>query len=338
MAGYFITLSYVAISKKYTFLVILLTCALFSIQVHFKIQHSLHNFYEHQEFLNTPCIVKAVILQKQMSQLDKNQTSLLIQTFNIYNQKCGNLKKIKKILLLMPAKRAQKFFEGQTLTIFNTILEQPKPDSDYQTYMIKEDIWATAYLTSQNVYINNWSQRSWFVQCSTIFSALLHAKTVNLFNPLFLGKREKSIDNLNIQHQSLYWGIAHHMARSGIHLVTLFGLFMTLFHYARIRHVYRYVICTVLMLVYFEISIPSISFLRALCMIILQMLSKIHKFQYSSVHALTLTTLFLVSYNPWYILFLDFQLSFGMTAVIIWLFHAKWTKTVAFVPKTLIPS
>ena len=238
----------------------------------------------------------------------------------------------------MTAKRAEKFCEGQTLTIFKAILQQPETDCDYHTYLLKEGIWATTFITSQKILISNYHNRSWFAQCSSKFCALLQKSTINLFNPLFLGKREKSIDSISIQHQSLYWGIAHHMARSGIHLVTLFGLFMALFHYARIKHFYRYIIGAALMLVYFEISISSISFLRALCMIMLQIISKIHKFQYSSVHALTLTTLFMVAYNPWYILFLDFQLSFGITAVIIWLFQAKWAKTVAFPSKTLIPS
>jgi ComEC/Rec2-related protein len=336
--SYVIIASFLVFKKKHTHLLVLLICALFSAQVYFKIQNTLQTFHEHQEFLHTPCIVKATILQKQTAQLDKDQTTLLMQTSSIFNQTAGTLKTPKKITLLMNAKRAQKFFEGQTLTIFKAILEQPKPGLDYQTYMIKEGIWATAYITTQNISITNWSNRSWFFECSTIFSTLLHASTISLFNPLFLGKREKSIDSINIQHQSLYWGIAHHMARSGIHLVTLFGLFMALFHYARIKHLYRYLICAVLMIGYFEISVPSISFLRALCMIMIQIIGKINKFQYSSVHALTLTTLFMVAYNPWYVLFLDFQLSFGITAVIIWLFQAKWSKTIAFIPKTLIPS
>ena len=324
--------------KKYLHLAILFLCLLFSIQVYVKIQNTQQAFHAHQEFLGTPCIIKATILQKQTNLLDKDQTTFLLQTSSIHHQAAGTVCEPKKIVCMMTAKRAEKFCEGQTLTIFKAILQQPETDCDYHTYLLKEGIWATTFITSQKILISNYHNRSWFAQCSSKFCALLQKSTINLFNPLFLGKREKSIDSISIQHQSLYWGIAHHMARSGIHLVTLFGLFMALFHYARIKHFYRYIIGAALMLVYFEISISSISFLRALCMIMLQIISKIHKFQYSSVHALTLTTLFMVAYNPWYILFLDFQLSFGITAVIIWLFQAKWAKTVAFPSKTLIPS
>lgn len=338
VACYFATSCIFTCTKKYSSLIILFICALFLVQVYFKIQQHLKAFNAHQEFLHTPCIVKATIIQKQNSQLDKDQTTLLINTSNIFNKPLGSIKDPKKILVLISTKRAKKFTEGQTLTIFKAMLDQPKPDCDYQKYMIKEGIWATIYITHENIFINNCCNATWFAKCSATFSKLLNSSTIQLFNPLFLGKREKSIESVNMQHQSLYWGIAHHMARSGIHLVTLCGLFMALFHYARIRHFYRYLICAVLMLGYFQISTPSISFLRALCMIMIQLFGKMNNFQYSSVHALTLTTLFMVVYNPYYILFLDFQLSFGITAVIIWLFQAKWAKTVAFTPKTLIPS
>lgn len=338
IAFYVISASLCLVFKKYLHLTILFLCLLFSAQIYFKIQKTKKTFQAHQEFLNVACIIKATILQKQTNLLDKDQTTLILQTSNIYNEGAGTVHEPKKIVCIIAARRALKFCEGQTLTIYKAILQQPHPESDYQTYLIKEGIWATTFITSQKIVINNYSNKSLFAKSSAEFCALLHAKTINLFNPLFLGKREKSIDSVTIQHQSLYWGIAHHMARSGIHLVTLFGLFMALFHYMRIQHFYRYIIGAALMLIYFEISISSISFLRALCMIMLQIISKIHKFQYSSVHALTLTTLLMIAHNPWYILFLDFQLSFGITAVIIWLFQVKWAKTVAFQPKTLIPS
>lgn len=326
------------ITRKYTHLFVLTLCSLFSLQVYLKIENTKQAFHQHQEFLQVPCIIKATILQKQTNQLDKDQTTLLLQTMSIYHETSGTLRDSKTIACLMPAKRAQKFHEGQTITIFKAILQQPQTDCDYQTYMIKEGIWATTFITSQNIALSNFKNKSWFAQANFKFRTLLKTATINLFNPLFLGKREKSIESITIQHQSLYWGIAHHMARSGIHLVTLFGLFMAFFHYARIKHFYRYIFGAALMFMYFEISIASISFLRALCMITLQIISKIHKFQYSSIHALTLTTLCMITYNPWYILFLDFQLSFGITAVIIWLFQTKWAKTVAFQPKILIPS
>ena len=326
------------IRKKYSYVAVGILCSLFSLQIYFKIDYSKKTSYSDQEFLQKPCIVQATILQKQTNLLEKDQATLILQTTKIYHEFSGSLLAPKKIMCTMPAKRAERLHEGQSITIFKAMLSQPTSDNEYQQYMLKEQIWATMFLQSQKVLITNKSSISWFAKCNAQLCNALQTTTQHLFNPLFLGKREKSFESIFIQHQSLYWGIAHHMARSGIHLITLFGLFMGFFHYARIKHFYRYIIGATLMFMYFEISIASISFLRALSMIMLQIISKMHNFQYSSIHALTLTTLFMVSFNPWYVLFLDFQLSFGITAVIIWLFHAKWSKTVAFQSQTLIPS
>lgn len=324
-------------NKNKVIIIPLLACALFSLQVFFKIESINHAYGDHQNFLNKPVTLRATILQKQTAQLNKEQTTLLIQTSHIYFAPNNRLHTPKKILLLLPAKRGQRLYEGQTITIFNIKLQQPEPKSEYEAYLIKEGVWATAYATSESIRIANATNRSWYHICSTLFASYLQDATINLFNPLFLGKREKTIQTVTTQHQSLYWGIAHHMARSGIHLVTLFGLCMTLLHYARVRYFYRYLICGLLAFGYFEISVCAVSFLRAFWMILFQIISKMNGFQYSSVHALTLTTLLMVGHNPWYILFLDFQLSFGITAVIIWIFQAKWAQTIAFHRKTLVP-
>ncbi len=330
--------SFFLITKKHTELLIVGACIIFSGQIFFKINQLEKNYNSYTNFLHIPTIINAKILQKQNAELDKNQTTLLLQTDSIYHKQEGTLKHPLKILLVMPTKRSLKLFEGQTITIFQAQLEQPKQDSDYKTYLIKEGIWATGFITNQHIKVKKYNHHSWFAKNSAIFLSLLEKSTVNLFNPLFLGKREKTLDSIEIQHHSVYWGIAHHMARSGIHLATLFAMFMLLFHYVRINFFYRYMICAILIFGYAQISISSISFLRALCMIMIQIFCKINKGQYSSVHALTLTTLLFVINNPYCILFLDFQLSFGMTAVIIWLFQAKYSKIVAFQPKSLIPS
>lgn len=324
--------------KRSPYVIPFIACLLFSLQIILKI-HSINSTHNaDQEFLNDPVVIQGTIIQKQHSHLARDQTTVTMQTDHIYHSKHGTLKTPKKIIVTMTTKRAAWLQENQSIMIYKIILQQPKNETPYSTYSIKEGIWATAFLTSQTVRNAKHSQGSLYSKCFKLFSSQLNTKILDLFNPLFLGKREKTSSTLSIQHQSLYWGIAHHMARSGIHLVTLFSLFLALFHYIRIKHFYRYFICGALAIGYLEISIPSVSFLRALCMILFQIICKINKFQYSSVHALTLTTLLMVLHNPWYVLFLDFQLSFGITAVIIWLFQAKWSKTIAFPLKNIVPS
>ena len=226
----------------------------------------------------------------------------------------------------MPTKRAQSLKEGQTIAIYNLRLSQPEHGCAYESYLIKENIWATAFIASNRIAIKQYATLPLHKKCFNLFTSHLNKSTASLYNPLFLGKREKNLCTISIQHNSMYWGIAHHMARSGIHLVTIFGLLMTFLHYLRVRPSYRYFLGTILSIGYFEITFPSISFIRALFMILFQMFSKMNKFTYSSIHALTLTTLIIIMHNPLQILFLDFQLSFGVTYIIIWLFRAKYAK------------
>lgn len=342
--AYLIPITYAIIAmfliyrKHLPYIIPFVACLLFSLQIILKINSINADHNADQEFLNSPVVINGKIIHKQHTNLAQDQTSITMQTDHIYHQQFGTLKTPKKIIITMTTKRAAWLQEGQSIVIYKIILQQPNNQTPYSIYSIKEGIWATAFLTSQTVRNTQYSQGSWYSTCFQLFSSQLSSKILDLFNPLFLGKREKTSNTLSIQHQSLYWGIAHHMARSGIHLVTLFSLFLALFHYIRIKHFYRYLICAALAIGYLEISIPSISFLRALCMILFQIICKINKFQYSSVHALTLTTLIMVLHNPWYVLFLDFQLSFGITAVIIWLFQAKWSKTIAFSSKNVVPS
>lgn len=341
--GFIVFYSYIAViissvyQKKLHRLFTVGMCILFSMQIFLKIEQLNHAYNADQIFLNCPATLYARILQKQLSQLNKAQTTLTVESLKIEKSDGLTLTKSAKILLQLPLKRSTSLHEGQIIKVNNICLQQPEPSAAYTTYLIKEGVWATAFITKQKISILQETYQGYYTLTSRIMQ-LLNNSITNLFNPLFLGKREKTISTLEIQHQSLYWGIAHHMARSGIHLVSLFGLFMALFHYARVKHFYRYIICTILMIGYLEISIPTVSFLRSICMILFQMISKINKFQYSSIHALTLTTLMMLLHNPYYILFLDFQLSFGITAIIIWLFHAKWSKTVAFELKTHVPS
>ena len=126
------------------------------------------------------------------------------------------------------------------------------------------------------------------------------------------------------------------MARSGAHLAILFGLIMLILHYSQFAYIYRYILCIFLLSGYAIISQSSISFLRALFMILMHIVSKIFKKIPSSLHTLTVTTLATLFYNPMQLFFLDFQLSFGITYIIVWLFNIKNSKTIAFYRRRLV--
>lgn len=315
--------------------VITLLCFAASGSVFLRIQQIKNAFQRDHAYLKKPLIVRGTLQQVQHNTQERGTTTILLKTDTIHHPEIGALFCPKLILIQIPCKRAQNLSPGQLITFQELTLDQPQvtpkiQDNPYALYLMKEGIWASAFVSSGRFCIHDKALPRWHHAIFNYLSNHFHNSTKHLYNPLFLGKKEKDKLSLQIQHQSLYWGIAHHMARSGIHLVTLVGLCVAIFHYVRIRSRFRYVLYALLIVGYAFISVPTISFTRSLIMIMIQMFSKLHGFQYSGIHAFALTTFIVVQYNPLHVLFLDFQLSFGITAVIIWLFYIKWAKTVAF--------
>lgn len=313
-------------------------CLISAICIFLRIQEKEYDYNSHTNFLNKETIIKGCIQSIQHNLQDKKTATIIINNVSIYNKETGAATLNKLILLQLPYNRSKNLKLGQVIKAFKIKLSQPPPASDYQRYLIKEGVWAAGYILFEHFYILKKTKTSWYQNCFLKLSNYFKSTTSHLYNPLFLGKKEKDSLSLNIQHQSLYWGILHHMARSGIHLVTILGLFVIIFHYLRIFHRFRFLLYAILVLFYAYISISSISFLRSLFMILFQMFARFNGLMYSSVHAFLLTTIIIIHYNPLAVLFLDFQLSFGITAVILWLFYIKWHKTIAFLSPSFINS
>lgn len=332
---YIIFLIYALYKNLTTWVLIALCMNISSLLMITRINYQSSCYKLDQSFLKTNVTIKGFVQQVNHSTLSQNQTTVTINTTQILT-KNQSLKTAKKILLFFPTTLAEKIEDEDFITIHNIQLEQPLQQSAYRDYLIKENIWAIGRGTKYNQYELKKHPISLQKKILSLLHQKLKKETTSLFDPLFLGQKEKCVENLHMQHQCTYWGIAHHMARSGAHLAILFGLIMFLLHYARVTYLYRYMLSIFLLLGYALISQPSISFLRALFMIFLHITAKIFKRIPSAIHTLTITTLVTLFYNPMQLYFLDFQLSFGITYVIIWLFNIKNSKTIAFYRHRLV--
>jgi len=332
---YALAFFYTVYKNKTSWLITLMCIFMTSFLITARISHQLSIYKSDQSFLKTPLTIKGIIEQVNHSTLTKDQTTIIIKSSHIHTRQ-SSLKNSKKISIFFPTTFAQKIKEGDIITIYDIQLEQPKSQSDYELYLIKEGFWATGRSTKHTQFTCQKQPPSFQQKFLCLLKKQLSKKSRSLFDPLFLGKKEKNKSSLDVQHKSIYWGIAHHMARSGVHLAILFGLIMLLLHYTQFAYIYRYAACVILLTTYALISQSSISFLRALCMILLYIFAKILKKIPSSLHTLTLTTLLTLFYNPMQLFFLDFQLSFGITYIIIWLFNIKKSKTIAFYKQLFI--
>lgn len=320
-------------NRSWNFIVIsMLLCSLL---IMLRINHIMHSYKSDQSFLKKNVAIVGTIKEINYATLYKNQTSITLQT-NAIIKKHNALKKAKKIILFFPTSAIKELKENDLIAIESIQLDQPQENSDYQRYLLKENIWATGRGSLHTKYNITPNPLTTIQKIQSSIYQRLHKVSLSLFDPLFLGKKEKNKESLELQHQSVYWGIAHHMARSGAHLAILFGLIMLLLHYTHFAYIYRYLLCVFLLVGYAAISQLSISFTRSLIMILLHIFAKACNRIPSSLHTITITTFIILFYNPVQLFFLDFQLSFGITYIIIWLFNIKNSKTIAFYKRRLV--
>ena len=218
------------------------------------------------------------------------------------------------------------FKQGYNYIFFKITLYQPKKDSSFALYALKENFWAlankpwlfakelptelstlTKFMHYKNKIIENIQTK-----CSPITHKFLSA--------IFYGKKE---DTLSYAPDFQAWGLSHYLARSGLHVSLLIAIFLFLLCCIPCSYRIKYTICTLLLIGYSCLTFNSISFLRAFTNFFLCLLSiHLYKNIMSARFLLLIATAF-VLYNPMYLFFLDFQLSYGCTLIIFWFFSVR---------------
>lgn len=147
-----------------------------------------------------------------------------------------------------------------------------------------------------------------------------------LFSSIFLGKAGILQSN-SCKDSFSKWGLAHFLARSGLHLVIFLWLWQALFNYVPIHMCYKKPLLITIVVLYWLLSWSSISFLRALVSWIIGAFSWWLMRPTSPIAIFTATCFIITLINPFVIFFLDFQLSFCLTLALL-LFSASPNKAV----------
>lgn len=201
-----------------------------------------------------------------------------------------------------------------------------KPNNElFERYLMKEGILATLFIdTSKYVveYRPTYSIRRWFHTYRQNLVASLKRKlspsTFPLFASLFLGiKNKKDLELLNQQFKQ--WGISHYLARSGLHLTVVITIYEALFRFIPLPFMLRQLLLLFLGAIYYLLSWASISFIRAFLMFIYYKLSLLTHVPTHFLHIICATCYLILMVNPFQLFFLDFQLSFLLTAALGWL-------------------
>ncbi len=286
-------------------------------------------------FLQKPSTIQGTIVSvDQAESHGPSSTKIKITVDTIdYNNTTYSVN--KDIYIFVPSWQKIWVIPYQKIKIENITLTHPK-NSSYQSYLIKEKIWAVAHQQYFR-YTTIKKPHEFFIWtnkiCNKPFNKLssnLSEKAYSLYLSIFCGKKIKSPESFQLKSLFQYWGLSHYLARSGLHLVLLLWMLWYLFSYIACRAMIKEVIMSTIIFIYYLTTFPSVAFLRSLCMYFAYVACKLLAIPINALHILSLITLTILLNNPYYIFFLDFQLSFSITFLILWFFsQLEKLKTVA---------
>jgi competence protein ComEC len=142
--------------------------------------------------------------------------------------------------------------------------------------------------------------------------------TKQLFELLFLGYKEESkITEIDLQFKQ--WGISHFLARSGLHLNFLIALANFFLMYIPFEWCLKQLIVTIIILLYCTFTWTTIPIMRTFATFLLIKLFLCTKHRYDSFNIICLVWMFFLLLNPFYLFFLDFQLTFILSGALTWL-------------------
>jgi competence protein ComEC len=193
----------------------------------------------------------------------------------------------------------------------------------FSKYLLKRGAISTIFLYYPNYRIIKKSKNSfsrWICnKRAEIFEKIkdkMPRKTFAYFSNIFLGTKQKPIKKA--RHYFQYWGISHHLARSGLHIALFILTWGFILSLAPIPFLIKHLLLILLCTLYALLSWTSISFIRAISIFFLYEAGKIFNKQTNIMYFLFLVALTVLVFNPIQLFFLDFQLSFGLTFAIIY--------------------
>lgn len=195
--------------------------------------------------------------------------------------------------------------------------------NDFCRYLFKEQCVATHFLYSFSPEIIS-SSHSLNSMVSKKRESLLYSivkkcskKTAALFSSLCLGN--KKIFNKDLRSLKLYfksWGIVHHLARSGLHLIIILFVWYLLLSLAPIPYTSKIIIISLIATLFAVFSFEGISFTRSLVIFFLVQFLLFSKQQTNTLHLLLCVAFVFLVINPFLLFSLDFQLSFYITLLL----------------------
>lgn len=142
--------------------------------------------------------------------------------------------------------------------------------------------------------------------------------TRDMVKSVFMGDSQALTNEIRVLFEQ--WGISHFLARSGLHLVLLATLIMVLLQICGLPILVTRGATLGFSIVYHMLTAPSTSFLRAFMMNSMIGAAVFLGTTPTILHLFSIVTIITILSNPFTPLNLDFQLSFGISGALIFMF------------------
>jgi hypothetical protein len=222
--------------------------------------------------------------------------------------------------MLLYAPPALEIIPGDTVRINLSKLKKTTNEK-FATYLHGKGHIASLYLKEEDIRLISrprYSLRRFIFEINqhlfTIYHSLLSRNTLTCFYALFLGNKHILKQHFNtIKEKFNRWGLAHFLARSGLHLVMFVAIWVTVLKIIPANFFIKQLLLLLLTSLYLLFSWSSIPFARAFLAFIYQLGCKFTDTQIHPLQTVSVALLLLLLYNPYQILLLEFQLTATLT-------------------------
>lgn len=262
--------------------------------------------------------IKGTVISKEL-----NDDKTYKYKIKIYSVKINYIfKKIKNINIIIYSKENLKIFDF--IKINKIIWYTQKNNNTFDKKNIKNSILIYGFGKNILIYDNSYKNIiKYIINKIYNFKEKINNKINEnfkdnnkiLFNSIFLGKTK----DLNNKTKNLFsnLGIAHYLARSGLHINIINNFIMGILAILFVKYEISIYISLFFLLFFYAISFSSIPIQRAFIMWLIFCISNIIKINIDKINIFLICILLFIFINPISILTLSFQLSFFCTYILL---------------------
>ncbi len=271
--------------------------------------------------------LEGIVLEKSFSSnnISRYKTLLLIENFYY-----KNIKFKANFSIYIYGQEKSNYWVDDKIICGPVDIKESKDEQLF--YLQKEGVAASVFCKKLNFKILNRPERSWrnwiFWQRELLQIRLfkkMDNATFSLFSSIFMGNKNSVAKKLDLYKNNFkIWGISHHLARSGLHLIIFIFIWNFILNFLPFPFLYKHIFILIITIIYALFSWTSVSFLRAIIMYFFYKLALFFEYKVKALHILIITCLLLLLYNPLYLFGLDFQLSFLLSFLLLWIDEIKY--------------